>query len=128
MIKIRQHPAIAIFLLLVGAGVASGYFFKPEIIFLIIGGLNAGMAVIMVVSPVVEIDKDEVRIKNVLGVTRLRFQHNGLHNLAVRGPRLEIERDGMRATVKGINKKWLNPADWGVMADAVEEARKRKHS
>ncbi|MEM7036314.1 MAG: hypothetical protein AAF570_04980 [Bacteroidota bacterium] len=123
MIQIRRNPLISVLIPAAGIAIVGAAVYIENYILGAVGGVHIALGVLMQLNPVVVIEKDKVLLKNLIGMTRAEYPHDGLELLDVRADKLHIVHQGQRAPIQRLNKAWLHPGDWNAMIDIFEKAR-----
>jgi hypothetical protein len=122
-IVIRRSNKIAFGMLafgvvIAGLGLVFSFFW---IIFL--GVMPMLLAGLVLLNPMVVLATDHVALKNIFGLTRASYDHDGLHLVQVIDDMIYIQKGDMRAPLRRIVKRRLHPGDWQVMLERLEIVR-----
>ncbi|MEM0995582.1 MAG: hypothetical protein AAGN35_00820 [Bacteroidota bacterium] len=126
MIQIRRHPLLSILLPalgLIGGGwglyMENAWLIVPGILLLLLGALQ-------MLNPVANIEPDKVQLKNIFGMVRAEYGHDGIALMELRGDKLFIRKGQQIAHLHQLNPKRLHPADWSHLGEAIQKARELK--
>lgn len=122
-ISIRRRPVYAFILLGIGLIVVAIGLLYSDFWVLFMGVLPVIIAALMMLSPFVVLSAEAVELRNIFGLVRASYAHDGLHLLTVQHDVLFIQRGDMRAPINRIAKARLHPGDWEVMLETLAHAR-----
>jgi hypothetical protein len=123
MIQIRRHPLMSTIVPaagLIGAGLGlymeNVWLIAPGILLIVLGALQ-------MVNPLVVIEQDKVEFRNIFGMVRASYEHDGLELMEMRGDDLYIRKGQHIAHLRQLKYKRLHPSDWRHLKEALEKAR-----
>lgn len=123
MIQIRRHPLISTAvpaLGLIGAGLGlyldNIWIMAPGILLVVLGALQ-------MITPVAVIDQESVQLKNMFGMVRAEYAHDGLEMMEMRDGKLFIRRDQQIAHLHQLKPKRLHQSDWKHLEESLQKAR-----
>lgn len=123
MIQIRRHPLISTAVPALGLiGALTGLYLDniwimaPGILLVVLGALQ-------MVTPVAVIDQETVKLKNLFGMVRAEYEHDGLEVMEIREGKLFIRRDQQIAHLHQLKPKRLHQSDWRHLEESLQKAR-----
>lgn len=122
-IPLRRSPKIALAILIVGLAVAGLGIFFAELWVTFLGVLPVLLAGMLMLNPMVVLSDKEVALKNIFGLTRARYDHDGLHLVQITNDVIFIQKGDMRAPLRRIVKGRLHGGDWAVMLVTLDKVR-----
>jgi hypothetical protein len=123
MIQIRRHPlistavpALGLIGAVCGLYLDSVWIMAPGILLVVLGALQ-------MITPVAVIDQETVQLKNLFGMVRAEYKHDGLEFMEIRGDKLFIKRDQQIAHLHQLKPKRLHQSDWRHLEETLLKAR-----
>jgi hypothetical protein len=126
-IQLRRSPRVTLSILLFGLLAAAVGLFFGQMIVIFLGVLPILLAGLMMLNPMVVLADDHVELKNLFGLTRASYDHDGLHLVQVLADdMIYIQKGDMRAPLRRIVRARLHAADWDVMLQRLEAVRQMR--
>jgi hypothetical protein len=122
-ISVRRHPLFAIAVLIVGFGWMGVGLYLSNYWILALGVLHVIFAALLMLNPFVTITDQSLDLKNVFGLVRASYDHDGFHLIRLQNDVVYIRKGDMEAAVRRIVRKRLHPGDWKVMEAALAQAK-----
>lgn len=123
-ISLRRQPARGFLFFALGLGCAAVGLWLSLFALIFVGVLFILLATSYILNPAVVLTDAAVELKNIFGLTRVRYEHDGLHRVQVEGDQIFIRKGDLRAPVTAIQKAKLHAGDWNAMLAHLEQARK----
>ena len=109
-------PAIG----LIGAGLGlymeNVWLIAPGILLIVLGALQ-------MVNPLVVIERDKVEFRNIFGMVRAAYEHDGLELMEMREDELYIRKGQHIAHLRQLKPGRLHPSDWKHLKETLQKAR-----
>jgi hypothetical protein len=121
-ISIRRSPRITFTILPIGLVVVIVGLVYSDILVIFAGVLPVLLAGMMMLNPMVVLSDDHVELKNIFGLTRASYEHDGLHLVQVQADVIFIQKGDLRAPLRRVIKSRLHKGDWEVMLKVIAEA------
>jgi hypothetical protein len=121
-ISIRRSPRITFTILPIGLVVVIVGLVYSDMFVIFAGVLPVLLAGMMMLNPMVVLSDDHVELKNIFGLTRASYEHDGLHLVQVQADVIFIQKGDLRAPLRRVIKSRLHKGDWEVMLKVIAEA------
>jgi hypothetical protein len=121
-ISLRRQPLIAIVVLVVGLVAMGIGLLISEFIMVFAGVLPVILAGLMMLNPFVVVSDEAVELRNVFGLTRAKYAHDGMHLLTIQDDTLYIQRGNQRAPIRRIIRTRIHGGDWYTLSETIKEA------
>ncbi|MBK9453032.1 MAG: hypothetical protein IPN95_27160 [Bacteroidetes bacterium] len=122
-IPLRRHPLFGFVLLFAGLAAVVVGLLLSDFWVVFMGVLPVIFAALMMLSPFVVVTNEVVELRNVFGLVRASYAHDGFHVIGQENGLLWIQRGDMRAAVKRVSEKRLHKGDWHVLRETVTAAK-----